>query len=50
MRIGSKAQGQDQAAKEASHTHTFSRATARRCERAIESRVRQAGQRQCREG
>ena len=45
MRVGTKAQGQPANYKLATHrhTHTFSKASAHRCEKAFETKVRQAG-------
>lgn len=52
MRTGSKAQGQEGFAKLAipRHTHTFSKSSAHRCEKAVETHVRQSGRRACRLG
>ena len=49
MQIGLKAQGQMAGYKEAVHRHTstFSKASAHRCEKSFESKVRQAGRKAC---
>jgi len=50
MKVGRKAQGQEAPGKELVHRHTnLSKGTARRCEKALETRVRRAGRREIRD-
>lgn len=52
MQIGTKAQGQDQYGKMCVRRHgsKFSKASAARCEKKYETKVRRAGKRACQRG